>query len=65
MNPNHLDAIECWKGLSHTQAVELTMWYQFMHDCLHNDVREFLRKEIVRDLLGSSGQFSFSYYEYC
>ncbi|KAF1928408.1 uncharacterized protein M421DRAFT_420953 [Didymella exigua CBS 183.55] len=54
VNPNHLDVIECWKGLSRTQATELTMWYQFLDECLHNEVREVLSKEVVQDLMDSN-----------
>lgn len=63
MNPNHLDAIECWKGLSHTQAMELAMWYQFLHECLHNEVREILTKDVVEEL-GRSGQSLFWFHFY-
>lgn len=33
------------------------MWYQFLHKCLHNEVREVLSKEVVKDLLESKGRF--------
>lgn len=58
VNPNHLDVIECWKGLSHTQALELAMWYQFLHESLHNEVKDSLSKDIVNHLLARSGKSS-------
>ena len=62
MNPNHLDVVECWKGLSHTQALELAMWYQFLHDCLHNEVKHSLTEGIVRDILARSGKSLISHH---
>ncbi|KAF3054109.1 hypothetical protein E8E11_011717 [Didymella keratinophila] len=54
VNPNHLDVVECWKGLSHTQALELAMWYQFLHESLHNEVKDSLTQGIVKHLLARS-----------
>lgn len=65
VNPNHLDIVECWKGLSYTQARELAVWYQFLDECLRNEVHEALRKDSVNDLLGSQGQFCTSLHESC
>lgn len=57
---NHLDLIECWKGLSPAQAMELTMWYHFLHDCLQGEVRAALHESIIQDILKSGGQFCLS-----
>lgn len=62
VNPNHLDVVECWKGLSHTQALELALWYQFLHDCLHNEVKHSLTEGIVRNFLARSGMSLLSHY---
>jgi hypothetical protein len=56
VNPNHLDVVECWKGPSHTRALELAMWYQFLHACLHNEVKDYLTEGVVKDLLARSGK---------
>lgn len=60
VNPNHLDVIECWKGLSHTQALELALWYQFLYHSLHTEVEESLTEGLVKDLSTRSGKSLFS-----
>ncbi|KAF2626735.1 hypothetical protein BU25DRAFT_459416 [Macroventuria anomochaeta] len=50
---NHLDLTECWRGLSHSQATELTMWYHFFHECLQAEVRASLCEDVVQGLLQS------------
>ncbi|KAJ8105884.1 hypothetical protein OPT61_g9909 [Boeremia exigua] len=55
VNPNHLDLTECWKGLSHPQATELTMWYHFLNECLHVEVRAILYERLTESLLQSEG----------
>ncbi|KAF9691225.1 hypothetical protein EKO04_010627 [Ascochyta lentis] len=47
---SHLDLTECWKGLSHSQATELLMWYQFLHKCLQSEVRASLYNDLVKSL---------------
>lgn len=56
VNPNHLDLAECWKGLTHSQATELVMWYNILHECLHDMVRTRLCEDLVRDLLDFDGK---------
>ncbi|KAJ4993447.1 hypothetical protein SVAN01_00995 [Stagonosporopsis vannaccii] len=46
-----LDHTECWKGLSHSQATELTMWYHFFYMCLQEEVRMNLCEGLVKSLL--------------
>ncbi len=56
---NHLDLVKCWKGLSHTQALELLMWYRFFHACLEIEVQASLCNDLVDGLAfrdGKSGQ---------
>ncbi|KAF1363736.1 hypothetical protein EJ07DRAFT_152512 [Lizonia empirigonia] len=51
---SHLDLSECWKGLSHSQATELLMWYQFLHKSLESEVRVSLCNDLVKGLLESA-----------
>ncbi|KAL1646724.1 hypothetical protein SLS61_007638 [Didymella pomorum] len=37
-----------------TMALELALWYQFLHDCLHNEVKHSLTEGIVRNFLARS-----------
>ncbi|KZM19162.1 uncharacterized protein EKO05_0009944 [Ascochyta rabiei] len=50
---SHLDLTECWRGLSHSQATELLMWYHFLHKCLQSEVRVSLYEDLVKGLLQS------------
>jgi hypothetical protein len=52
----HLDTISCWKGLSHSQASELLVWYHIFSDCLTFLVEEALRDVLVDELLASQGE---------
>ncbi|CAO2647443.1 Nn.00g083650.m01.CDS01 [Neocucurbitaria sp. VM-36] len=45
---SHLDVISCWKGLSYSQAMELTLWEQLFRRCLALQVKEWLQGIAVK-----------------
>ncbi|KAJ4316256.1 hypothetical protein N0V94_005535 [Neodidymelliopsis sp. IMI 364377] len=47
---SHLDLTECWRGLSHSQATELLMWYKFLRTCLRTEVRATMCEDLVKGL---------------
>ncbi|KAH8731798.1 hypothetical protein GQ44DRAFT_766854 [Phaeosphaeriaceae sp. PMI808] len=46
----HLDIISCWKGLSHSQGLELTTWEYLFKESLASQIEEYLQREFINDL---------------
>ncbi|KAH7413611.1 hypothetical protein DE146DRAFT_1283 [Phaeosphaeria sp. MPI-PUGE-AT-0046c] len=52
----HLDVISCWKGVTNAQAWELASWDYFFKECLAVQIKEYLQREFLSRLRGSTTQ---------
>ncbi|KAF1848155.1 uncharacterized protein K460DRAFT_403452 [Cucurbitaria berberidis CBS 394.84] len=48
---SHLDVVSCWKGISHSQGVELELWQRLFRKCLASQVEEGLRDIVTNRLI--------------
>ncbi|KAF2685134.1 hypothetical protein K458DRAFT_388028 [Lentithecium fluviatile CBS 122367] len=47
---NLLDVISCWKGLSHTQATEVSIWNRLFREGLEEQLRDAVRAEVLHGI---------------
>jgi hypothetical protein len=51
----HLDMVSCWKGLSHSQGLELTLWEHLFKQSLASRIKQRLLQDLVHQLSGDPG----------
>jgi hypothetical protein len=52
----HLDLVSCWKGLSPSQALELTTWTRLFRECLGSQIKARLQQDIPEQLSRYPGE---------
>jgi hypothetical protein len=55
----HLDVVSCWKGLSFSTVLELTMWEDLFKESLASQIKQRLQHEFVEKLQAFPGEFDF------
>jgi len=51
----HLELVSCWKGLSHSQAIELTSWERLFKQSLASHIKQHLLQDAIHRLGGYPG----------
>jgi hypothetical protein len=51
----HLELVSLWKGLSHSQAIELAWWERLFKQSLASQIKQHLLQDVVHRLSGYPG----------
>lgn len=52
----HLDIVSCWKGLSQSQTLELTIWARLFRESLASHIKYHLQHDLTEQLSGYPGE---------